>query len=158
MTNKLIHVAKLKNRARGEQERLLLLREVKVTNNDSGQNSDVAFCWFREEKGKEGKESKDTNKKEICTNVKAHSIEEAMRLAHKNWKFDAFETVLCGFVYDDPVRDEHGRNAYFYQMVASLNSLTGVYFDEKLGYSQFVKNNSREAEDLWRRLKSENRL
>ena len=92
------------------------------------------------------------------TDVWGDTIPEALRLAHKRWKSHAYRTVLCGSRFTLPERDEHGTAALFYQMVASYSSMNGVYLDEELGHNCIVQNASREAKDLWKKLKSENRL
>jgi hypothetical protein len=105
------------------------------------------YVWYEEEAGKE-----------IDTEMKGNSIEEAMRLAQKKWKKNAFRTIICGFRYTLPERDEHGTNALFYQMAASYKSPNGVYFDEELGHNCFVQSASTEALNILQRLKESNRL
>ena len=99
------------------------------------------FAWFRL-----------AGEKELEAGIEAPSAEEALRLAHQKWKGYAFRTLICGFRYTLPERDEHGMNALFHQMVASYRSPTGVYFDEELGHNCHVQNASKEALDLWHRL------
>ena len=82
----------------------------------------------------------------------APTIEEALRLAQRNWTYDSFRTVNCGFRYTLPERDEHGSNALFCQMVASYSSSNGVYFDEELGCNCVVHNASEESRTLWKQL------
>lgn len=105
------------------------------------------YCWFEE-----GINEQET---EIFS---ASSISEAMRLAHRTFKPQSFRTVICGFCYTLPERDEHGMNALFYQMAASYNSSNGVYFDEELGYNCFVQNASLEARNLLERLKRQQKI
>lgn len=109
---------------------LLLLRKI----------SPKQFTWFFESDGKE-----------IDADISANSVEEAMRLAHHAWKKYAFRTIICGFRYTLPERDEHGTNALFHQMVASYKSPNGIYFDEDLGHNCYVQNASQEAISLWKR-------
>jgi hypothetical protein len=104
------------------------------------------FTWHEEQEN-------GTN--EITTPISAPSIEEAMHLASKHWKNNSFKTIHCGFRYTLPERDEHGINAFFYQMVASYSSGNGIYYDESIGNNCFVQNASEEALNLW---KSQNRL
>jgi hypothetical protein len=132
---KLIHIGKYHPPHKGTK--YLFLRE--KSSND--------YRWYEEE---------DSSEKE--TAVFGTSIEEAMRLAHKTWKNQAFRTVICGFRYTLPERDEHGINALFCQMAASYSSPNGVYFDEALGHNCFVQAASKEALDLWLKLKESNRL
>lgn len=94
------------------------------------------------------------NGEEMETEVKAPHIEEAIRLANRHFKEKSFRTLHCGFRYTLPERDEHGINALFHQMGASFESMTGVYFEEELGYNCIVQNASKEALDLWRKLKA----
>lgn len=133
---KLIHVATIAAQHPGKS--YLLLR----------QNDTLSFTWFEEQP--------DYSEKE--TDVTANSIEEAMRLAVRRWKGDAFTTVICGFRYNLPERDEHGINALFHQMAASFGSMNGVYYDNELGNNCFVQNASTEALRLWQKLKSQGRL
>jgi len=91
------------------------------------------------------------NAGEQATTVSGETVEEAMRLAARHWQKDSFTTVICGFRYTLPERDEHGINALFHQMVASYSSMNGVYYDEELGNNCFVQNASDEAIRLWKR-------
>ena len=88
---------------------------------------------------------------ETDTGVSASTVEEAIRLANKAWK--GFRTVICGFRYTLPERDEHGMNALFHQMVASYSTPNGVYLDEDLGHMCHVQFASQEALNLWKKLK-----
>lgn len=103
---------------------------------------DLSFTWFEEQPDQTEKE----------TTVGAATIEEALRLAAREWKRDSFRTVFCGFRYTLPERDEHGMNALFHQMVSSYGSMNGIYYDEELGNNCFVQNASMQARDLWQRL------
>lgn len=94
---------------------------------------------------------------EIETEVEAPSIEEALQLAHKTWKNNAFSTLGCGFRYTLPERDEHGMNALFHQMAASYSTPNGVYFDEELGHNCFVQFASSEALDIWKKIRENKR-
>lgn len=132
---KLIHIGEYT--VPGTGPRRLFLRQVDSDN----------FRWF-EENGNE----------EIPLNVSASSIKEAMLLANKNWKHNAFRTIICGFRYTLPERDEHGMNALFHQMAASQRSFNGIYFDEDLGHNCFVQNASTEALNLLKQLEDSNRL
>lgn len=118
---KLIHVAKI---FKNGKHTLLFLR--KVSNNE--------YRWFQD------KES---------TPVYAETIEEALRLAPKHWNNDSYRTIICGFRYTLPERDEHGINALFHQMAASIVTPNGIYFDEELGNNCFVQNYSLEARELF---------
>lgn len=132
---KLIHVAIIFDEK--GSNRFLFLRKL----------GDAYFSWFKEEDGKENE-----------TEVNAQTIEEALRLAPRHWKNRSYRTLNCGFRYTLPERDEHGINALFHQMVASYNSMNGVYYDEELGNNCFVQSASNEALNLWQRLKIEKRV
>lgn len=132
---KLIHIAKYHPPHKGG--RTLLLR----------QHSPHHYVWYEED-----------GEQEVTTEVEGPSVEEAMREAHKTWRQHAFRTIICGFRYTLPERDEHGLNALFHQMVASQRSPSGVYFDEELGHNCLVQAASQEALALFKRLESANRL
>ncbi len=89
-----------------------------------------------------------TSKKTI-TEVYGETIEESIRLAAREWKEHFFQTLKCGFRYTLPERDEHGINALFHQMAASLSTSNGIYFDEELGNNCFVQKLLFEARDLF---------
>jgi hypothetical protein len=127
---KLIHIAKIFTDGKHQ---LLFLR--KVSNDE--------FRWF---------ESKNP------TPVYAPTIEESLRLAVRHWKEKSYSTIICGFRYTLPERDEHGINALFHQMAASLSTSNGVYFDEELGNNCFVQNYSLEARDLFLTLRTNGEL
>lgn len=124
---KLIHVGKIFGN--DGLNHYLLLRKI----------SPDTFTWFTEEN--------------VPTEVTGFTIEEALRLAARRWKENAFRSVICGFRYTLPERDEHGINALYHQMAASYASPNGTYYDEELGNNCFVQNASSEALDLWHRLR-----
>lgn len=95
------------------------------------------FRWFEYE-----------HKQQTATEVAGVTVEEAIRLARKIWALADFTTINCGFKYTLPERDEHGMNALFCHMKASLTSFNGIYFDEELGHNCFVQNASQEARSL----------
>jgi len=133
---KLIHVAQMQRRAVGTVT--LYLREVTPHH----------FVWYEE-----------TDKdKETETAISASNVQEAMRLAQREWHSQGFRTIICGFRYTLPERDEHGMNALFHQMAASYSTPNGVYFDEDLGHNCTVQNASQEALCFWENLKNEGRL
>ena len=132
--NTLIHLAKYHPPHQGERN--LFLRK----------ESPFRYTWFEEIDGKV-----------IATDVSGSSIEEAIRLAHHAWKGQSFRTVICGFRYNLPERDEHGMNALFYQMASSYHSPNGVYFDKELGHNCFVQNASKEALEQLKQLESSDR-
>ncbi len=92
------------------------------------------------------------------TGLHGPNIEEALRLAHKEWAPYSFRTLHCGFRYTLPERDEHGTNALFHQMIASYRSPQGIYFDDELGNNCFIDKASQEALDLWKKLEAEDKL
>ena len=127
---KVIHVGKIP-RTRGEP-RYFLLKQLDV----------YRYEWFpyslKEENGKdyfwEG------------------TVAEALALGYKNWGWEGFELLHCGFRYTLPERDEVGSNALFYQMVSSYSTMTGVYFDEEVGGNCIVQFASQEARLFAKRL------
>lgn len=129
LKQKLIHIAKIFGDA-GWQ--LVFLKQI----------SDHLFQWFYV----------DDNFAETPTSVSTDSVQEAMRLAFREWKGQFFKPLGCGFRYNLPERDEHGINALFHQMAASLSSFNGTYYDEELGHLCFVQNASLEARQLWQQL------
>lgn len=112
--------------------------------------SDRLYSWFEEKDEMPGKEI------ELLPGLP--TIEEAMRMAHRTFKPFAFRTLICGFRYSLPERDEHGINALFSQMVSSYSAPGGIYFDEEVGHNCYVQNSSLEALKLMRQLKEQNRL
>lgn len=132
--SKLIHVAHIYTRTGRHR---LFLRQVEPRR----------YQWFLAK-----------NPVEEPTEISSDTIEEAIRLAARHWKEDDFATQNCGFRYTLPERDEHGMNALFYQMTASLSSSNGVYYDDELGNNCFVQNAPLDARDLWLSLKQEGRL
>lgn len=135
MANKLIHLAHIQQPKKGKT--LLLLRE----------RSPHDYGWYMEN----GSGEEDTG-------IRGDTVEEAMQVAHTEWKLDSFKTVICGFRYTLPERDECGMNALFHQMAASQKGFNGTYFDEDLGHNCFVQNASQEALDLLQKLECEQRL
>lgn len=109
-------------------EGLLFLREEAPNN----------YAWF----------SKDEK-----TPVEAPTIPEAIRLAYKYYALDHFQPLLCGYKFTLPERDEHGNNALFQDMVQSLNSMNGIYFDDKLGYNCIVHQIPLASRELYEKLK-----
>ncbi len=131
---KLIHVAVI--RAWGEGKRYLFLREV----------APFQYVWFVEKEGSE-----------VATPVTAPTIPDALIFARRHWKSESFRTVICGFRYTLPERDEHGCNALFHQMVASYSTSGRVYFDADLGNNCIVYHASDEAVSLWHKLQQAGR-
>ena len=127
---KLIHVAKI---FKQDQDLLLFLRKI----------SNSEYRWFEDK---------------TETLVFATTIEEALRLAYLKWKELSYRTIICGFRYTLPERDEHGINALFHQMAASISTPNGIYFDEELGSNCFVQNYSLEARDLFFTLREQGAL
>lgn len=106
------------------------------------QSPEKRYTWFVE--GPDGEQETEISENSIC---------EALIKAKENWKGQAFRTVICGFRYTLPERDEHGENALYYQMAASYASSNGIYLDEDLGHTCIVQNASLEARKLWERLR-----
>lgn len=126
---KLVHAAEIQIRGNGRQ--YLLLREL----------APFHYAWFL-----------DQGTKEDDTGVVAPTVSDAMLFARRHWKREAFRTVICGFRYTLPERDEHGSNALLHQMIASYSTSGKVYFDEELGSNCVVFHASDEAISLWQRL------
>lgn len=133
---KLIHVGQFLLPKEGKK--LLLLR----------QKDPTYYAWYQREQ--DGSETE--------TDIGGPNTEEALRLAHKNWKIYFFQTIICGFRYTLPERDEVGSNALFHHMVASYSTSNGIYFDQDLGHNCFVQGASQEALNLWHQLKTEGKL
>lgn len=131
MGNSPIHVATISH-CLGDA-RLLVLRQLEPSK----------YVWFLREGG--GEEE---------TEVHAKDPLEAIRLARRHWKNESFTPLRCGYRFTLPERDEHGNNALFHQMVKSLNSLTGIYFDEELGHNCVVHQIPSNARRLYQELKS----
>lgn len=127
----LIHVATL-NDEKGERK-WLFLRQLEP----------AKYRWFLKEEGKEK-----------ATEIEAKDPLEAIRLARRHFAKQLFSPLLCGYNFTLPERDEHGNNALFYQMVKSVNSPTGIYFDEKLGHNCIVHQIPTKARRLYEELKS----
>jgi hypothetical protein len=133
---KLIHLAQVILPHKGA--RLLLLRKEDA----------VRYAWYEQ----------DEQNQEHETQIFGPTAEEAIRQAYSNWKNNLFRTINCGFRYSLPERDEHGTNALFHEMIASYNSMNGIYFDENVGHNCFVNFASDEAKKLWKNLQSQKRL
>lgn len=133
---KLIHVALI--RVQNVGRIYLFLRQMEP----------YRYIWFREEQP--GIETE--------TGIWGGTAEEALLAAYRAWRLDDIRTLNCGFRYTLPERDEVGTNALFHQMAASYNSMTGVYFDEELGFNCTVQNASVEAKNLWQRLQQTSQI
>lgn len=105
------------------------------------------YQWFIEKEGKEEE-----------TDISNPVPEEAFRLAFRRWKEKDFIPLHCGYRYMLPERDEHGMPAYFEQMVKSINSSSGVYYDDTVGYNCIVNLIPTATRALYEKLKKENRL
>lgn len=105
------------------------------------------YTWFQE-----------INGKEEPTAISSSNIEEAIRLARREWQNQNFQPFMVGYRFTLPERDEHGNNALFYQMVKSLNSFNGVYFDEELGHNAIIHQIPLIAREIYEKLKVQNRL
>lgn len=134
---KLIHIARIQSKGGGFK--YLFLRKV----------DPQTFTWF---------EQNESNHSEMPTAISSTTVEEAIRLANREWSDSFIKPLNCGFRYTLPERDEHGNNALFHQMAASYASSNGVYFDEDLGNNCFINFASREARELMQTLKQEGRL
>ncbi|MDP1879830.1 MAG: hypothetical protein Q8K60_02680 [Parachlamydiaceae bacterium] len=88
------------------------------------------------------------NQEDAQTEIWGGTPEEAIQAGRRFWKHHEFNLLHCGFRYTLPERDEIGTNALFHQMLASYESMTGVYFDEELGSNCIVNLASQEARDF----------
>ena len=84
------------------------------------------------------------------TEIQAPSIQEAIRLGWKAFASQNFEPLLCGYKYTLPERDEHGAPTLFSDMVQSLNTPTGQYFDPASGHNYIVQNIPTRARELYK--------
>lgn len=132
----IVHVGTI--RPKGPKKEYLLLRKT--------QNQH--FEWFAE----------GPNGQEVSCDLAAPTIQEAIRLAWRKWETQHFLPLNCGFRFTLPERDEIGRNAYFYEMVASFGTATGPYLDDKVDHMCTVTQPSREALDVMKRLQAAGRL
>lgn len=88
------------------------------------------------------------NQEDIQTEIWGGTPEEAIQAGRKFWKYNEFNLLHCGFRYTLPERDEIGTNALLHQMLASYESMNGVYFDEELGSNCIVNLASQEARNF----------
>ncbi|MBA3721500.1 MAG: hypothetical protein H0W88_03770 [Parachlamydiaceae bacterium] len=128
--NKLIHVACIQEESKNKKTYLFLF----LVNTQK-------YIWFKE----------DSTGNKIETTLSGMTFDDAMNEAVKFWKKENFRTINCGFRYSLPERDEHGVNALFHQMAASYSSMTGIYFDDTVGYNCIVYHASIEARDILKR-------
>lgn len=120
---KIIHIAKIQS-GRPRSHFLFL------------HNNDNELRWYQEDR--------------TATSVASQTIEEAIRLANKKWEQKNFTLLNCGFRYTGPERDEHGTNAYFYEMGLSQTSPGGIYLVN--GVPNYVQGASQEALEIWKEL------
>ena len=135
MPNKLIHVAKIFDPAKGWS--WLYLRKT----------ADTGLVWFQQ-----------ISETEEPTEVVGDNTEEAIFNARRRWKEQFFTTLKCGFRFTLPERDEIGTNALFHHMLASYAIMNGVYYDEELGHQCIVREASTEALDIMKTLQMQNRV
>lgn len=102
------------------------------------------------------KVDKDGNEED--TGISGLNIEEAIQKGNRAFKDLGIKSLDCGYRYTLPERDEHGVNAYFFQMKESYSSSNGIYFDKISGNNCLVQSASSEALQLMQNLKQKNRL
>ena len=73
---------------------------------------------------------------DLSLGLKASTIPLAFSMARKN--FSSFKPISAGYKYTLPERDEHGKEALYYEAVKSLESPNGVFFDEFAGHNAVV--------------------
>lgn len=92
------------------------------------------------------------------TRVEATSTQEAIRLAYRTFCDQNFEPLLSGYKFTLPERDEHGAPALFIDMIRSLETPSGQYFDPLYGHNLVVHNIPKRARDLYLQLKQAGKL
>ena len=107
------------------------------------------YTWYQEE---------DDGVHEKKTDVFAPTVEEALFAAMQSFRSQYFRTLICGFRYTLPERDEHGNNALFHQMASSYSSPNGIYFDADAGHLCYVQNAPSVSRQLLKKLQQEKRL
>lgn len=83
------------------------------------------------------------------------SLEKALEYA---WRQEGFTPMACGYKFTLPERDEHGTPALFEEMAKSLNSMTGIYFDEREGHNCIVNQIPSNTRRFFEHLKSHQRF
>lgn len=81
------------------------------------------FDWFDQDKS---------------LNLSSSSIEEAFKKGRKELKARGFSPIHCGYKFTLPERDEHGKEALYIDMMKSLASPNGIFFDETMGHNAVV--------------------
>lgn len=82
----------------------------------------------------------------------ADSVEEAIRLAYLQWHSPPLQSLICGFRFTLPERDEIGVPALFHQMRRSYSVGNGAYLDEEIGCSCIIHDAPSQTLALWRLL------
>ena len=85
--------------------------------------------------------------------LEASSTEEAFRIAYNRFKHHHFESLLVGYKFTLPERDEHGAPALFIDMARSLEAANGQYFDPETGHNFIVHQIPMRARELYKQLK-----
>lgn len=72
------------------------------------------------------------------TEVESLTLPLALIEAQKAFKLDRFQLLQCGVKFSLPERDEHGTPALYCDMIKSLASSNGQYFDPLYGQNFIV--------------------
>lgn len=86
------------------------------------------------------------------TGVEASSTEEAFRLATRRYAQNHFEPLQAGYKFTLPERDEHGAPALFIDMVRSLETPSGQYFDPASGHNYIVHQIPTRSRELYKNM------
>lgn len=73
------------------------------------------------------------------TDIANTSAEASVKEARKRYREEHLKIHSCGNKFTLPERDEHGTPANFQEMVKSLRSMNGVFFDDQLGHNCIVR-------------------
>lgn len=71
--------------------------------------------------------------------VNCSSLKDSLKSGFKSFKNDQFRPLHCGTKFSLPERDEHGEPAIFSELVRSLASSNGQYYDPLYGQNFIVK-------------------
>jgi hypothetical protein len=75
----------------------------------------------------------------VPTDIASAKAEDAVKQARKRYKEEHFRIHSCGNKFTLPERDEHGTPANYQEMMKSLRSMNGVFFDDQLGHNCIVR-------------------
>lgn len=90
------------------------------------------------------------------TSLEAIDLDEAFRLAYREWP--DLQVIGCGYLFTLPERDEHGTPALFSEMVKSLESSNGIFFEEERGHNCIVHQIPLTTQKIYKDLKANHLL